>query len=63
MGVRELDPLLERIRTLVADIDQLEGDGVDEPVVAARRHQLAQLKALLAKVAKHEATRDLGAAA
>jgi hypothetical protein len=63
MGLRELDPLLERIRTLVADIDQLEGDGVDEPIVAVRRHELAQLKALLAKVVKHRSMRDLGAAA
>jgi hypothetical protein len=63
MALRELDPLLERIRTLVAAIDQLEGDGVEAPLVATRRRELAHLKALLAKAAKHQAMRDLSAAA
>jgi hypothetical protein len=63
MGLQTLDPLLEKIRELVTDIDQLEGDGVDELVVATRRHELAQLKTLLAKVVKHQAMLDLGAAA
>jgi hypothetical protein len=63
MTLHELDPLLDRIRTLVTDIDQLEGDGVDDPVLDARRRQLAHLKSLLAKVASHEAAHDYSAAA
>jgi hypothetical protein len=63
MALHELDPLLDRIRALVVDIDQLEGDGVDEPVLAARRRQLAQLKSLLAKVVSHDPTHDYRAAA
>ena len=63
MALHELDPLLDNIRALVADIDQLEGDGVDEPVVAARRRELAQLKSLLAKAVSREARESLSAAA
>jgi hypothetical protein len=63
MALHELDPLLDNIRALVADIDQLEGDGVDEPLLAARRRQLAHLKSLLAKVVTHDATHDYSAAA
>ena len=63
MALHDIDPLLERIRTLVAETQQLEGDGADESSVAARRHEVAQLKSLLAKVVSHEPVRDYNAAA
>jgi hypothetical protein len=48
---------------LVAETQQLEGDGADEGSVAARRHEVAQLKSLLAKVVSHDPARDYSAAA
>jgi hypothetical protein len=63
MAFHEIDPLLDRIRTLVADIDQLEGDGVDERLLAGHRRQLAHLKSLLAKVVSHDPAYDYSAAA
>jgi hypothetical protein len=44
MALHEIDPLLERIRTLVVETQQLEGDGADESALGVRRHELAQLK-------------------
>ena len=49
MALHEIDPLLERIRTLVVETRQLEGDGADEGELGVRRHELAQLKSLLAQ--------------
>ena len=63
MALHEIDPLLERIRTLVAEAQQLEGDGADEGSVAARQHEVAQLKSVLAKVVSHDPAHDYGAAA
>ncbi len=63
MGLHEINPLLDRIREVVIETHQLEGDGVDETAVAARRHELAQLKSLLANVVRHERTHDYSAAA
>jgi hypothetical protein len=63
MALHDIDPLLERIRMLVAETQQLEGDGADESSVAARRHEVAQLKSLLAKVVSHDPARDYSAAA
>jgi hypothetical protein len=63
MGLHEINPLLERIRELVVETHQLEGDGVDETAVAARRHELAQLKSLLATAVRHEPTHEYSAAA
>jgi len=54
MTLHEIDPLLQRIRTLVVETEQLEGDGADETVVGARRHELDQLRFLLARVVSHE---------
>jgi hypothetical protein len=63
MALHDIDPLLERIRTLVLETQQLEGDGADETALAVPRHELAQLKTLLAKVVSHDPTHDYSAAA
>jgi hypothetical protein len=63
MALHEIDPLLESIRTLVVETQQLEGDGADQTALAARRHELAQLKSLLADVVSHDPTHDYSAAA
>ena len=63
MALHKIDPLLERIRALVAETQQLEWDGADENILAAPRHELDQLKFLLAEVVKHEPARDYSAAA
>ncbi|HEX3267304.1 MAG TPA: hypothetical protein VHQ98_04890 [Gaiellaceae bacterium] len=63
MALHNIDPLLEKIRTLVVETQQLEGDGADETALAVRRHELAQLKSLLADVVSHDPTRDYSAAA
>jgi hypothetical protein len=42
MGFHDIDPLLERIRTVVAETEQLEGDGADETALAGPRHELAR---------------------
>jgi hypothetical protein len=63
MKLHEIDPLLERIRLLVAETQQLEGDGADETALAAPRHELSQLKSLLEAVVRHDATHDYSAAA
>jgi hypothetical protein len=63
MGFHDIDPLLERIRTVVAETEQLVGAGADETAPAAPRHELAQLKSLLAKAVSHEAVYDSSAAA
>ena len=58
MALHEIDPLLERIRTLVVETQELEGDGADETALGVRRHELAQLKSLLANVVSHDPARD-----
>ncbi|HEY2939060.1 MAG TPA: hypothetical protein VGJ27_04545 [Gaiellaceae bacterium] len=63
MALHEIDPLLDRIRTLVLETQQLEGDGADETALADRRHQLAQLKSVLAKVVSHDPEHGYSAAA
>jgi hypothetical protein len=63
MTLHEIDPLLERIRALVAETHQLEGDGADETALAAPRHELDQLKFLLAKAVSRDTTHDQSAAA
>jgi hypothetical protein len=63
MALHEIDPLLERIRTLVVETQQLEGDGADATALAVRRHELDQLKSLLANVVSHDPTHDYSAAA
>jgi len=54
MTLHEIDPLLERIRMLVVETEQLEGDGADETALAVTRHELSQLKSLLATVVRHD---------
>jgi hypothetical protein len=54
MTLHEIDPLLERIRALVVETQQLEGDGADETALAGARHELSQLKSLLATVVRHD---------
>jgi hypothetical protein len=63
MALHEIDPLLDKIRTLVLETQQLEGDGADGAALATRRHELAQLKSLLAKVVSHDPEHDYSAAA
>jgi hypothetical protein len=63
MALHEIDPLLERIRTLVAETQQLEGDGADETALGVHRHELAQLKSLLANVVSHDPTHNYRTAA
>jgi hypothetical protein len=63
MALHEIDPLLERIRTLVVETQQLEGDGADETALGVRRHELAQLKSLLANVVSHDPTHNYRTAA
>jgi hypothetical protein len=63
MALREIDPLLQRIRALVVETQQLEGDGADETALRVRRHELDQLKSLLANVVSHDPTHDYSAAA
>jgi hypothetical protein len=63
MALHEIDPLLDKIRTLVLETQQLEGDGADGDALATRRHELAQLKSLLAKVVSHDPEHDYSAAA
>jgi hypothetical protein len=63
MALHEIDPLLERIRILVAETQQLEGDGADETALGVRRHELAQLKSLLANVVSHDPTHNYRTAA
>jgi hypothetical protein len=63
MALHEIDTLLERIRALVLETEQLEGDGADETILSTRRHEVAQLKSLLAKVVSHDPEHDYSAAA
>ena len=63
MALHDIDPLLEKIRTLVLETQQLEGDGADGPALATRRHELAQMKSLLAKIVSHDPERNYSAAA
>jgi hypothetical protein len=63
MALHEIDPLLERIRTLVLETQQLEGDGADETALGVRRHELAQLKSLLANVVSHDPAHNYRTAA
>jgi hypothetical protein len=63
MALHEIEPLLERIRALVLETQQLEGDGADGAALATRRYELAQLKSLLAKVVSHDPVHDYSAAA
>ncbi len=63
MTLHEIDSLLERIRALVVELGQLEGDGADGAALAIRRRELDQLKSLLANVVSHDPEHDYSAAA
>ena len=50
MSLHEIEPLLQRIRALVLELRQLEGDGADGPALAARRRELGLLRSRLAEL-------------
>jgi hypothetical protein len=54
MQLHDVDPLLQQIRDLVLELQQLEGDGADAMTLAARTRELEQLRSLLAKVVSHD---------
>ena len=51
---RDVEPLLQRIRELVLELQQLEGDGVDGATLAARRRELEELRSRLAQIVSHD---------
>jgi hypothetical protein len=56
MPLREVEPLLQQIRALVLELQQLEGDGVDAIALAARRRELERLRSRLALLVSHDPT-------
>jgi hypothetical protein len=54
MRPHDVDPLLQQIRDLVLELEQLEGDGVDPLVMAARRRELERRRSLLAQIVSHD---------
>jgi hypothetical protein len=54
MPIREIDVLLQQIRTVVLELRRLEGDGVDGLVVLARRREVERLKSRLADLVSHD---------
>jgi hypothetical protein len=54
MSIREIDALLQQIRTVVLELRRLEGDGVDGLVVLARRREVKRLKSRLADLVSHD---------
>ncbi len=54
MPIREIDALLQQIRTVVLELHRLEGDGVDGLVVNARRREVERLKSRLADLVSHD---------
>jgi hypothetical protein len=53
----EREKLLRRIRTLVAEVEQLRAAGASEVRVQARRREIAGLKWRLADVVSHDPMR------
>ena len=53
MPLHEIEPLLQRIRALVLELRQLEGDGADGSALTARRRELERLKTRLADIVSH----------
>jgi hypothetical protein len=51
----ELEAILLEIRTVVLELQRLEGDGLDGLVVASRRQQLHGLKSRLAELVSRDA--------
>jgi len=56
MGLRDVEPVLQQIRALVLELQQLEGDGADAITLATRRRQLDHLKSSLAELVSHDPT-------
>jgi len=56
MPAREIDALLGRIRALVLELQQLEGDGLDGIALSQRRAELRRLKSRLADLVSHDRT-------
>jgi hypothetical protein len=54
MRPHDVDPLLQQIRDLVLELQQLEGDGVDGMTLAARRRELELLRSRLAELVNHD---------
>ena len=54
MPIREIDALLQQIRTVVLELHRLEGDGVDGLAVTARRREVERLKSRLADLVSHD---------
>jgi len=53
---RDIDALLGRIRALVLELQQLEGDGLDGSALWPRRAELRRLKSRLADLVSHDRT-------
>jgi hypothetical protein len=56
MPGREIEALLGRIRALVLELHQLEGDGLDGIALSPRRAELRRLKSRLADLVSHDRT-------
>jgi hypothetical protein len=52
--LREVEPLLQGIRALVLELEQLEGDGADGATLASRRRELDDLRSHLAALVSHD---------
>jgi len=56
MPAHDIDTLLNQIRALVLELQQLEGDGVDGIALTPRRAELRRLKSRLADLVSHDRT-------
>jgi hypothetical protein len=54
MGLHDVEPVLQQIRALVLELQQLEGDGADAVTLATRRRQLEHLRSSLAELVSHD---------
>jgi hypothetical protein len=54
MPARDVDALLAQIRSLVLELHQLEGDGLDGIALTPRRAELRRLKSRLAHLVSHD---------
>jgi hypothetical protein len=56
MPAHDIDTLLNQIRALVLELQQLEGDGLDGIALTSRRAELRRLKSRLADLVSHDRT-------
>jgi hypothetical protein len=56
MPAHDIDTLLTQIRSLVLELQQLEGDGLDGIALTPRRAELRRLKSRLADLVSHDRT-------